>query len=65
MNCDHWLGEEPYDAERAAMIAAAVSELQCDSLVAAEAALVERYAGDEAVMALMARVTGQLTDQGE
>jgi hypothetical protein len=58
VGCDHWSGEEPYDADRAAQIASAVRELQCDSLEADEAALVAHHAGDEGALALIARVRG-------
>lgn len=58
LNCDHWLGEDAYDAERGAQIEAAVSDLQCDRLEADEAALVDRYADDAASLALIARVKG-------
>lgn len=34
--CNHWGGEEPYDAERAAEIAAAVHKLRCDRIEADE-----------------------------
>jgi len=58
LGCDHWMGEDAYDAERGAQIEAALAKLQCASLEADEAALVERYAGDEVSSALIARVKG-------
>lgn len=58
LGCDHWMGEEVYDAERGAQIEAAVTELQCDTLEADEAALVAHYAGDEVALAQIERVRG-------
>lgn len=58
LGCDHWLGEEAYDAERGAQIAAAVAELHCDRLEADEAALVAHHAGDEVSLARIERVRG-------
>ncbi len=58
LGCDHWLGEEPYDADRAADIEAAVSDLQCRTVDADEAALLDRYAGDAVSLALIERVRG-------
>ena len=48
-NCNHWAGEEPYDAERAAEINKAISELRCSSLDADEARLLKRYKGNTAI----------------
>lgn len=42
-SCNHWLGEEPYDEDRAKEIDAAVGELRCDALEADEAKVLERY----------------------
>lgn len=47
--CDHWAGEEPYDAPRASEIEAAVRMLRCDRLDADEAKIRLRYSGNEAV----------------
>ena len=58
LGCDHWMGEEAYDAERGAQIEAAVTELQCDGLDADEAALIQHYAGDEVSLARIERVRG-------
>ncbi|MDP3378098.1 MAG: hypothetical protein Q8S53_07010 [Brevundimonas sp.] len=58
LGCDHWMGEEAYDAERGARIEAAVTELQCDGLEADEAALVAHYAGDAVSLARIERVRG-------
>lgn len=58
LGCDHWSGEDAYDAERGAQIEAAVAELQCDRLEADEAALVAHYAGDAVSLARIERVRG-------
>jgi hypothetical protein len=58
LGCDHWMGEESYDADRAADIEAAVSDLQCRTVDADEAALLDRYAGDAVSLALIERVRG-------
>jgi len=42
--CQHWGGEEPYDAERAAQIEAAVTKLKCDVLDADIAAFRTHHA---------------------
>src|SRR5262245_44804516 len=34
VDCNHWRGEEPYDAERAKEIEAAISSLRCKDLAA-------------------------------
>lgn len=41
--CNHWAGEEPYDAERATEINAAVTQLKCNKLDQDEAMLIEKY----------------------
>lgn len=50
--CEHFLGEEPYDAERAAELAAGVEE-NCTTLNALWAQLRERYKDDDAVLAVL------------
>jgi cytochrome c556 len=42
--CNHWSGEEPYDAERKKEIAQAMVDLRCERLAADEAAAIKRYA---------------------
>jgi hypothetical protein len=42
--CNHWAGEEPYDAARAHQITAAVNRLKCEALVRDENDL-RRYYG--------------------
>ena len=44
--CNHWAGEEPYDEDRRAQIAAAVGSLRCRALDADQAALRGKYAGN-------------------
>ncbi|GAB0118669.1 hypothetical protein [Acidisoma sp. 7E03] len=48
--CDHWAGEEPYDAARGSEIAAAIHRLHCDGLEADAARLRKRYRQDPAVL---------------
>lgn len=55
MACSHWSGEEPYDAERAAQIEAALSEARCETLDMDEQALRRTHADDEAVLDILVR----------
>ena len=48
--CQHWAGEEPYDAARGREIAAAVRTLRCDAIEADEARLRRRHRDDPAVL---------------
>lgn len=50
--CDHFRGEEPYDAERRAYIAENIAEL-CQGTDARLATLRRRYAGDRSVTAAL------------
>jgi len=43
ISCNHWLGEPPYDADRAKEISNAVSELRCKHLEADESAVLSAY----------------------
>ena len=43
--CNHWAGEEAYDANRKAEIDKAISDLRCTSLERDEKRLHHRYAG--------------------
>ena len=43
--CDHWAGEEPYDADRRQEIARATRRLRCDRLERDERRLLKRHAG--------------------
>jgi hypothetical protein len=55
-NCNHWLGEEAYDAERRAEILAALTELRCElsALANDEAVLKGRYAKNPDVLKALA-----------
>jgi len=48
--CNHWAGEEPYDAARGKQIERAVGRLKCDTLDRDGAALQRRHAGDEKIL---------------
>ena len=50
VDCDHWSGEEPYDADRRAQIERAIAELGCETLPRDEAALRRRYAAQPRVI---------------
>jgi hypothetical protein len=51
--CNHWGGEEAYDAERAQQIARAVRGLRCDRLEADERRLKRQYARSRRVRWLL------------
>ena len=53
--CNHWAGEEPYDEDRRAQIAAAVQSLGCRALDADQVALARRYAGQAEVLRRLKR----------
>ena len=42
--CNHWSGEEPYDADRKKQISFAMAKLKCGRLAKDEAAALKRYA---------------------
>jgi cytochrome c556 len=44
VGCNHWSGEEPYDAERKHEISSAIVDLKCARLPKDEAAARKRYA---------------------
>lgn len=44
VGCNHWSGEEPYDAERKHEISSAIADLKCERLTKDEAAARKRYA---------------------
>lgn len=56
--CDHWQGEEGYDADRRAQIRAAVRDLRCEAVPADGAALTVKYADNAMLTALIARMAG-------
>ena len=51
--CNHWGGEEPYDAERRRQIARAVRGLRCTRIDRDEALLRRRYAASAATIAVI------------
>ena len=53
--CNHWAGEEPYDEDRRAQIAAAVQSLSCRALDADQVALTRKYAGQAEVLRRLKR----------
>jgi hypothetical protein len=52
-DCNHWAGEEGYDAARRAEINAAYAKLRCAALDADEAALKRRYDNLPALLKLL------------
>jgi len=46
VGCNHWTGEEPYDAERKQEISSAIADLKCARLAKDEAAARKRYANE-------------------
>jgi hypothetical protein len=52
-NCNHFLGEEPYDKARAAELNKAMRELKCSTLDRDEARLRRRYAKAPAMLKLI------------
>lgn len=54
-DCNHWAGEEGYDAARRAEINAAYTKLRCATLQADEVALKTRYSGNASVQQLLGR----------
>lgn len=59
-NCNHWMGEEGYDAARRAQINNAYDTLRCATLAADEAALKRRYVGNLLVIRALDRSRGWL-----
>lgn len=53
LGCNHWGGEEPYDADRAAQIRAAAERLRCRTLEADEARMRQRHARHPARLKLL------------
>ena len=47
VGCNHWSGEEPYDAERQSAIEKAITERRCNDL-ATDEAMIRRKAGRKA-----------------
>ncbi|HEY1225413.1 MAG TPA: hypothetical protein VGE54_09315 [Brevundimonas sp.] len=57
--CEHWGGEEGYDAERREQIQAAVRALRCEALVADGAHLETKYAEEPRTLALIRRMRAE------
>lgn len=55
INCQHWTGEEPYDAARGHEIETAIKELRCEKLSQEHDAIMKKYADQP-------DVTGALED---
>ncbi len=49
-DCQHWMGEEGYDAARRAEISAAYAKLRCATLDADEKTLKSHYGGNPALL---------------
>jgi hypothetical protein len=49
IDCNHWLGESPYNAGRAEEINAAVAELGCSHLADDEATILAQFPGKASV----------------
>jgi hypothetical protein len=52
-DCNHWTGEEPYDAERRAEIERAIADLRCARIEKDERRTRARYARRADVIALL------------
>jgi hypothetical protein len=61
--CQHWGGEEPYDADRAAQIEAAVTKLECHALDADIAAFRSAHAEQADVLSTWDRAVGQSSEE--
>jgi len=55
IGCNHFAGEDPYDAEHRAFIAKAMRDLRCDRLDQDEAKLRRRYAHTPTVLQVLDR----------
>jgi hypothetical protein len=53
-NCNHFLGEEPYDDERAAELEKTIRELRCKRIDRDERNLRRAYRGNSEVLQLLA-----------
>jgi len=54
--CDHWSGEEGYDAARAKEIERAIKKYDCNTIDHDEARLRKRYAGNASVLKALDKV---------
>lgn len=60
VECNHWAGEEPYDENRKREINQAVTELNCDALVADESVIKGHYRNDSAVLEAIEKAKGMV-----
>jgi len=49
VDCNHWLGEPPYDSKRAKEIESAVTELRCNELTQDKSGVLRKHHGNQAV----------------
>jgi hypothetical protein len=52
-DCNHWTGEEPYDAPRRAEIERAIRDLRCARIEEDELLIRRRYRSNAAVIAIL------------
>jgi hypothetical protein len=52
-DCNHWTGEEPYDAQRRAEIERAIRDLRCARIEKDEQRIRHRYRGNAAAIAIL------------
>jgi hypothetical protein len=52
-DCNHWTGEEPYDAPRRAEIERAIRDLRCARIEEDELLIRRRYRGNAAAIAIL------------
>jgi hypothetical protein len=50
LECHHWAGEDPYDADRARHISRAIARLKCEHIARDEAALRRKHATSSSVL---------------
>ena len=50
VECNHWSGEEPYDAERKKEISSALTDLKCNRLTLDESKTIKKYANNSRVL---------------
>jgi hypothetical protein len=60
IECNHWAGEDAYDAERGRQIAAAVERLRCDRIDRDEARLRRRHSGSARVRRALERARDEV-----
>lgn len=50
VGCNHWSGEEPFDAERRSEISAALIDMRCSELAVDERRAIKKYARNPKVL---------------